>query len=131
MGFRKKLAGLKPKESIALRATKNSVVSVKRSPNLEHYPCEMSGTAQWTMAANEDIKNVKAHPRDSHLAFQRTIMQAIQLPTRYWEVLVLCDVQGNHPSEAAAILGIRAETAVKRLDKARKFISSFQTPGNA
>jgi len=90
----------------------------------------MSGIAQWTMAAGEG-KNGKAHPRNSHLAFQRTIMQAVQLPTRYWEVLVLCDVQGNHPREAAAILGISTDLAVRRLDKARKFISSFQLPGNA
>lgn len=104
---------------------------MKRSPILEHYPCEMSGIAQWTMVASEDNKDGRTPSRDSHIAFQRAIMQAVQLPRRYWEVLVLCDVQGNHPSDAAEMLGITPDLAVKRLFKARRFISSFQMPGNA
>lgn len=97
---------------------------MKRNPILEHYSSEMSGMAQWAVVMTKTSLNGTAHSRESHIAFQQGVLQALQLPRPYWEVLVLCDVQGHEPVVAAKMLGISTNLAMKRLDRARRLMGS-------
>jgi DNA-directed RNA polymerase specialized sigma24 family protein len=104
---------------------------MKRNPILEHYSSEMSEMAQWSATMTETSLNGTAHSRENHIAFQQGILQALQLPRPYWEVLVLCDVQGHKPVVAAKMLGISTSLAIKRLDRARRLMRIFSASASA
>ncbi len=55
-------------------------------------------------------------------AFQLTLLRAFGLPQAYRDVFLLKEVQGHTLAEIAAILGIRIDTALVRLQRARREI---------
>jgi DNA-directed RNA polymerase specialized sigma24 family protein len=55
-------------------------------------------------------------------AFQVKILRAIELPRAYRDVFLLKEIQGFTFAEIAAILGISIDTALARLERARREI---------
>lgn len=55
-------------------------------------------------------------------AFQCSILKALELPKAYRDVFLLKVIQGHTFSEIAAILGISIDTAMVRLQRARREI---------
>ena len=53
-------------------------------------------------------------------AFQSSLLRALQLRQAYRDVFLLKEIQGYTLAEIAAILGISVETAVVRLERARR-----------
>jgi len=51
--------------------------------------------------------------------FQALVMQALQLRRIYREVFILRDIKGYSAEETAAMLGISADSVVRRLARAR------------
>ena len=51
--------------------------------------------------------------------FQAIVMQALQLRRIYREVFILSDIKGYSMEETAAMLGISADSVVRRLARAR------------
>ena len=55
-------------------------------------------------------------------AFQCAILRAFELPTGYRDVFLLKEIEGYTLAEIAAILGISIDTAMVRLQRARREI---------
>jgi DNA-directed RNA polymerase specialized sigma24 family protein len=55
-------------------------------------------------------------------AFQLALLRALGLPKAYREVFLLKEIQGHTLAEIAAILGISIDTALVRLQRARREI---------
>lgn len=55
-------------------------------------------------------------------SFQRMILRASELPKTYRDVLLLKEIHGHTLAEIAAILGISIDTALLRLERARREI---------
>jgi len=58
--------------------------------------------------------------------FQRTILRGLGLPKGYREVFLLKEIQGHTVEQIAAILGISIDTALGRLQRARREIGQFE-----
>ena len=54
--------------------------------------------------------------------FQCSILRALELPKAYRDVFLLKEIQGHTFTEIAAILGISIDTALVRLQRARREI---------
>lgn len=59
--------------------------------------------------------------------FQALVLQALHLRRIYREVFILCDIKGYSAAEAANILGIREEAALRRLRQARGQLGRSRT----
>jgi DNA-directed RNA polymerase specialized sigma24 family protein len=59
--------------------------------------------------------------------FQALVLQALQLRPTYREVFILCEIKGYTTSEAANILGLSEELAVRRLRQARGLLEKSKT----
>jgi DNA-directed RNA polymerase specialized sigma24 family protein len=77
-----------------------------------------------------ETRRVHSQPEEPG-AFQCLLLRALQLPRAYREVLLLNEIQGHSISEIAAILGIHVDTALARLERARREIGDWKNSGNA
>ncbi len=59
-------------------------------------------------------------------AFQCTLLRAFELSKSYRDVFLLKEVQGCTLAEIAAILGISSDTALARLQRARREIGQLK-----
>ena len=70
-------------------------------------------------------------PTEDPGAFQCLLLRAFELPRPWREVFLLKETQGYTITEIAAIPGITVNTALVRLERARREISSWKKSGHA